>query len=105
MRAYWPLVFLVILFLSTPGVTGRCDLHPMDHISERVRFYLVAWILIILLISGAFNTADPKRITPWLNSWALYAFCFHVCWARLFFIPMYGALFTYAAIPLFYLLD
>lgn len=101
-REYWPIVFILLLFLSTPGVTGRCDLHPHHYLWERARFYSIELILIVMLISGAFNTSDSKQITGWLNMWALYAYCFHVCWARMFFHPIYGALFTYAAIPVFY---
>jgi len=103
-REYWPIVFVVLLLLSTPGVTGRCDLHPHYHGWERIRFYTIEWILMVLLLCGVYNTSDSRNITPWLNIWALYAYCLHVAWARLFWRPMYGALFTYLAIPGFYFL-
>merc|ERR1712032_423278 len=94
-----------MLIVSNPGVTGRCDLYPLSSAWERVRFYSIECILTVLLISGAYDMSDSKRITRWLNMWALYAYCFHVCWARIFPYPFHGALFTYGSMPVFYCLQ
>ncbi|CAE6965324.1 unnamed protein product [Symbiodinium sp. CCMP2592] len=104
MRQYWPLIFGVLLILSTPEVTGRCDLHPLNTCWERFRFRAIEFVLISALITDALNTSDTFGLTRWLNVWALYAYCFHVAWARMLPLP-YGAVVTYASIPFFYLLN
>eukprot|EP00438_Fugacium_kawagutii_P011038 Skav204828 [mRNA] locus=scaffold3914:302688:321180:+ [translate_table: standard] len=99
----------VILLCSMPQVSGRCDLHPLNSAWERLRF---RFVLVTGLVSGAFRVDDPKGVTPWMNLWSLqlgyrggsavYAYCFHVAWARMLPKP-YGAVVTYGSIPLFYI--
>lgn len=102
-REYWLLLLAFAMLISIPHVTGRCDLHPLNTYSERLRFYVIECMLIIVLVSGAMATSDSQGVTRWLSMWALYAYCFHVAWARLLPVP-YGALLTYASIPVFYVL-
>lgn len=68
---------------------------------ERFRMFLGEFTLVVCFIAGAFSPSDPNRVTPWLNLWSLYAYCFHVMWYRLFGSP-YGAIITFAGIPMFY---
>eukprot|EP00435_Cladocopium_sp_Y103_P070936 s138_g36.t1 len=102
LRSYWPVILAVILLCSMPQVSGRCDLHPMHTTWERCRFRFVEAVLVTGLITGAFRADDPHGITPWMNLWSLYAYCFHVAWARILPRP-YGAAVTYGSIPLFYI--
>ena len=68
---------------------------------ERFRMFLGEFTLVVCFIAGAFSPSDPNRVTAWLNLWSLYAYCFHVMWYRLFGSP-YGAIITFAGIPIFY---
>ena len=68
---------------------------------ERFRMFLGEFTLVVCFIAGAFSPSDPNRVTPWLNLWSLYAYCFHVMWYRLFGSP-YGAIITFAGIPMFW---
>jgi len=99
-RSYWGLLFYIFLFLSMPSMYGRCDVAPPHTVLERFRFYVIECMLNVIFVSGAMATTDPYHVTPWLNYWALYAYCFHVCWSRLLPVP-YGAIATFALIPVF----
>lgn len=96
-REYWPFFFLVLLMMHNPYVRGRCDLHPMDTCWERVRFYSIEVMLIVALSCGALNTSDSYGVLPFLNFWALWAYCSHIMWARLLPQP-YGAAVSYASV-------
>mmetsp|Transcript_42692 Transcript_42692/g.117812 ORF Transcript_42692/g.117812 Transcript_42692/m.117812 type:complete len:536 (-) Transcript_42692:82-1689(-) len=100
-QEYWPLLVLLLLFLTLPDAMGRCDLHPMSTTWERLRFYVIEFMLIAAFGSGSMNTSDSLGVTGWLGAWALYAYCFHVAWDRLLPRP-YGAVLTYiSAIVIF----
>lgn len=103
-REYWPLWIMVLLLLSMPHVEGRCDLDPLNTWWERLRFRAVEAALLVALLSGALNTGDSLGVTRWLNVWALFAYCSHVAWARLFGVP-YGAVVSYASAGIFYAMD
>eukprot|EP00913_Durusdinium_trenchii_P009554 g8977.t1 len=103
LRCYWPPLVPAFLLNSMAYVSGRCDLHPLNTTWERFRFRFNESVLLTALLCGAFAADDPYKATPWLNLWALYAYCFHVCWARMLPTP-YGAVLTYFSLPLFYLL-
>ena len=100
-QSYWAIFLAAVLLCSMPSVSGRCDLHPLNTVWERCRFRLVEVVLVTGLVTGAFHADDPHDVTPWMNLWSLYAYCFHVAWARMLPKP-YGALLTYGSIPLFY---
>merc|ERR1719361_2139135 len=89
--------------LGNPDVLGRCDLYPMLTWWERFRFYAIEFIFLAVLASGALNTSDSKKVSGWLNTWALFAYCFHVAFARVLPVP-YGAVVTVAFIPIFFLM-
>eukprot|EP00434_Breviolum_minutum_P033187 symbB.v1.2.029366.t1/scaffold3207.1/size61170/2 len=101
LQNYWPFLLAAVLLCSMPSVSGRCDLHPLNTVWERCRFRLVEAVLVAGLVTGAFHADDPHGVIPWMNLWSLYAYCFHVAWARMLPKP-YGALLTYGSIPLFY---
>jgi hypothetical protein len=101
-RDYWPFILTVLLLAFVPGAVGRCDLTPPASMSERVRFYGSELVLCLLLCSESFKLADPYKCLPWLSYWALYAYCFHVAFARIFPIPV-GAFVIYGSIVFFYL--
>lgn len=105
-REYWPLMLGIMLFTSVPSTTGRCDLNPLNTWWERSRYYTLEAFLLVLLCSGSMNTSDSLNMSGWLNYWALFAFVFHVMFARLLetFQKSYGAILTYAFVPVFYVL-
>jgi hypothetical protein len=92
-RNYWPLVVAFLMFSALPGVVGRCDLMPPALASERWRFYGGELVFVICLVTESFQVGDPWNWLPWMTYWALYAYCFHVAWARLFPVPV-GLFFT-----------
>lgn len=96
-HGYWPLLFAMALTWAMPHVEGRCDLDPMNTWWERMRFYSLEASLLILLFSDAISPRDPYEIMNYLNMWALFAYCSHVAWARLFPVP-FGGVFTYLSI-------
>jgi len=102
LRAYWLFVFLALLMLYTPNLLGRCDLYPALTLWERFRWYASEAILMTLLLTQTLVAADPHKIVPTLNMWALFAYCTHVMWIRLMPEP-YGVVTTYAFVPLFFL--
>ncbi|CAK9026730.1 unnamed protein product [Durusdinium trenchii] len=102
-NAYWPFLLMFLCLDSMPDMWGRCDVHSPYSTWERFRMFLGEFTLVVCFIAGAFTPSDPKKVTPWLNLWSLYAYCFHVMWYRLFGSP-YGAIITFASIPLFYFL-
>lgn len=104
MREQWPIWLCILLLLSTPEVTGRCDLQPLNTLWERFRFRTIEVVLLVALLSGALNTSDSLGITRWLTVWALAAYCLHVAFARVLPAP-YGAVVTYGMVPLFWLRD
>jgi len=81
-RAYWILLLALMLFLTMPTLTGRCDLYPPQTGWERSRWYGVEAILQLLLLTRALHVDDPADILPGLGWWALWAFCSHVFFAR-----------------------
>lgn len=95
--SYWPLVVTSLVLLLTPGVTGRCDLHPPQTAWLRFRFYFIELVLVVCFVVGAFRVSDPWGWTGWLNTWALFAYVTHVAWHRLLPTP-YGAVVTYLTI-------
>jgi len=99
---YWPIIIFWLMIATMPDTYGRCDTRPPASALERLRFYGIELVLCLLLTTGSIKVADPYRLTEWLNYWALYAYCFHVAWARLFPIP-YGAVISYGSAAIFYL--
>jgi len=99
---YWPILIFFCMIAMMPDAYGRCDLTPPATWHERLRFYGIELCFCLFLVTGSFKVGDPYRVTEWLNYWALYAYCFHVAWARLFPIP-YGALLTYSSAAVVYL--
>jgi hypothetical protein len=98
-RAYWPPMVVLLMILMIPHVKGRCDLNPLNTWWERMRFRSLEAALLVFFLSGAMNPWDPLGIIPWMNLWALYAYCVHVFWARLLPVPL-GAVVTYlGAVP------
>merc|ERR1719420_1210765 len=91
------------MIATMPDMYGRCDLMPPTTVFERLRFYGVEMFLSLFLVTGSIKLGDPHNVTEWLNYWALYAYCFHVAWARLFPIP-YGAVLTYGSAIVAYLI-
>jgi len=101
-RAYWPLLLVVLMLLSTPNTTGRCDVNPPDTWWGRLRFYAIEFALVVSFSTGALNTSDPAKVTTWLNRWALFVYCAHVALHRVL-RPPWGAICSYACIVPFYL--
>lgn len=93
-RSYLPVLIVAACLFGVPHAEGRCDLHPLNTWWERLRFRFVESALLILLFSDAISPKDPYGLMGYLNMWALFAYCSHVAWARLFPIP-FGAVFTY----------
>merc|ERR1711933_138093 len=93
-----------ILFVSQPTAKGRCDRFPLKTTWQRFRFYSIECVVLIVFCSSALRCGDPYGVAGWLGNWALWAYCFHVAWHRLLPQP-WAAIFTFACIPLFYLLD
>lgn len=102
--SYWPIVFVFLLLMCFPEMVGRCDLLPPETYWERSRFYGIELILVTLFVTGSFKMSDPWKCTGWLSYWALYAYCFHIFWARVVPEP-YGAVITYSHIAVFYALS
>lgn len=100
-RNYWPIMAFALMLASMPDMFGRCDLMPASTVLERIRFYGVEMALCLVLVTGSFKLGDPYNCTEWLSYWALYAYCFHVAWARLLPVP-YGATVTYVSAVLVY---
>jgi len=98
---YWPIIIFFLMIASMPDTYGRCDLRPPATILERFRFYGIEGVLVLFLATGSIKVGDPHHLSEWLNYWALYAYCFHVAWFRLFPLP-YGALITYMSAAFFY---
>merc|ERR1719174_1996632 len=86
-----------------PDLYGRCDLMPPNTAWERFRWYGIECFLSVCLTTQAFQVGDPYGMVPWLSYWALFAYCFHVAFARVFPIP-YGAALTYSTLIVFYAL-
>jgi len=102
-RSYWPILLAGLMMTST-DVRGRCDMHPLNYWWERLRFQAIEFVLIVVFLSGGLQASDPYRWLGWMNRWALYAFVFHIAWARLLPAP-YGALVTYISALPFYAWD
>lgn len=102
-QGYWPIFIFFLLLLSCADMEGRCDLVPASSTWERLRFYGIEMTFGLCLTTEAFKVGDPFKCgaAKWLGYWALYAYCFHVAWARLFPQP-YGAVFTYTSAVFFY---
>eukprot|EP00427_Karlodinium_veneficum_P008606 CAMPEP_0169083104 /NCGR_PEP_ID=MMETSP1015-20121227/11900_1 /TAXON_ID=342587 /ORGANISM="Karlodinium micrum, Strain CCMP2283" /LENGTH=545 /DNA_ID=CAMNT_0009143005 /DNA_START=70 /DNA_END=1703 /DNA_ORIENTATION=+ len=98
---YWPIMVFLFMITSVPDYVGRCDLFPPNTCWERLRYYSIEFALCLFLSAGAFNVTDPYAATEWLTYWALYAYCFHVAWARLLPMP-YGAVLTFSSVVVFY---
>jgi len=94
-RNYWPLFMILLLLSDSPYYIGRCDLVPPNTSVERLKWYFAECFLSLCLMTGAFRAGDPHGIAAGLNYWALFAYCFHVAFARLLPIP-YGAVLTYS---------
>mmetsp|Transcript_85426 Transcript_85426/g.160872 ORF Transcript_85426/g.160872 Transcript_85426/m.160872 type:complete len:582 (+) Transcript_85426:78-1823(+) len=102
-QSYWPLLIMILCLVTMPEMVGRCDMHPPVYWWERLRFNMGELILVVCFMSGGFKTSDPYNVTVWLGWWALYAYCFHVAWARLLGHP-WGALLTLGSIVIFWAL-
>mmetsp|Transcript_66110 Transcript_66110/g.182565 ORF Transcript_66110/g.182565 Transcript_66110/m.182565 type:complete len:190 (-) Transcript_66110:46-615(-) len=98
-RSYWPLL-LCVLFLGIIRDTGRCDLFPAASLVSRLRFYGVGAALAVAFVVGGVHVSDPYGEMAWLNLWALYAYLFHVFWARVLPLP-YGAIVTCSSAIIF----
>eukprot|EP00439_Symbiodinium_sp_Y106_P052392 s333_g7.t1 len=99
---YWMLMMVIMLLFSNPMVYGRCDLMPLNTTWERLRYRAIEFALVSLMITDTLNSYDSHGVTPWLNMWSLWAYCFHVALARVLPVP-YGAAVTYGCVPVFYL--
>jgi len=102
-RAYWPFLLMFLCFLTMPDMWGRCDVNLPNTLWERIRFDLGELSLTICFVTGAFKMDDPYKVTVWMGYWALYAYCFHVAWYRLFGVP-YGAVVSLGSIVVFWAL-
>jgi len=98
---YWPMIAFALMIASMPDMFGRCDLMPASTVLERIRFYGIEMALCVILVTGCLKLGDPYNCIEWLSYWALYAYCFHVAWARLLPVP-YGATVTYGSALLVY---
>mmetsp|Transcript_91304 Transcript_91304/g.185861 ORF Transcript_91304/g.185861 Transcript_91304/m.185861 type:complete len:620 (-) Transcript_91304:135-1994(-) len=99
-RCYWMLWLVVLLILFTPGHYGRCDLHPAANYWERFRFYSIECFLSVSFVTGAWKMDDPMKLMEPLGYWAIFAYAFHVAFARVIPAP-YGVLSIAAFIPVF----
>mmetsp|Transcript_58695 Transcript_58695/g.163791 ORF Transcript_58695/g.163791 Transcript_58695/m.163791 type:complete len:520 (+) Transcript_58695:41-1600(+) len=100
-RAYWPLLFMLLCLLCQPDMIGRCDMLPPGTVWERGRHRAGEGIVMVCFATGALKTSDPYNVTVWMGWWALYAYAFHIAWYRLLGSP-YGAVLTFASIGVFY---
>lgn len=98
LQGYWALFMSFLLLMSCADMQGHCDLLPASSIWHRARFYGIELAFCVSLCTESFKVGDPHsfKAIEWLNSWALYAYCFHVAWARMFTQP-YGGVFTYTS--------
>lgn len=103
-QSYWPFLLMFLCLDSMPDMWGRCDVHSPYSVWERFRMQLGEFVLAVCFVSGAFTPRDPWKVTVWMGQWSLYAYCFHVMWYRLLGSP-YGAIVTFAAIPVFWALN
>eukprot|EP00437_Effrenium_voratum_P040856 CAMPEP_0181470420 /NCGR_PEP_ID=MMETSP1110-20121109/38540_1 /TAXON_ID=174948 /ORGANISM="Symbiodinium sp., Strain CCMP421" /LENGTH=499 /DNA_ID=CAMNT_0023595387 /DNA_START=223 /DNA_END=1722 /DNA_ORIENTATION=- len=101
-RQYWMVMMAIVLLTSNPMVYGRCDLMPLNTTWERLRYRAIEFALVSLMVTDTLNSRDSHGVTPWLNMWSLWAYCFHVALARMLPLP-YGAAVTYGSVPIFYL--
>jgi hypothetical protein len=101
-QSYWPVILFFLMVIEMPNWYGRCDLLPPNTALERVRWYAIECFLCLCLTTQTFQVGDPFNAMGWLNYWALYAYCFHVMWARILPIP-YGAVATYSSAMVFYM--
>jgi hypothetical protein len=101
-RNYWPIMAFFCALLCLPALYGRCDLLPPNFWLERLRFYSIELMFALCLCLQAFSLGDPYNVTSWLSKWALFAYCFHVAFARIMPIP-YGAVTTFSFVIVFYL--
>mmetsp|Transcript_17414 Transcript_17414/g.39243 ORF Transcript_17414/g.39243 Transcript_17414/m.39243 type:complete len:172 (-) Transcript_17414:6-521(-) len=68
-----------------PGTQGRMDKFPFDDLEDRAQYYLLEILFIVAFV--AIPTAGRAKTVPlseawrdhlpWLNIWALLAFCSH----------------------------
>lgn len=101
MQAYWILSVAVLCLLSMPGTSGRCDLFPPFGWWFRLRFYFIEFVFALAFLTGALNSSDPYGVTKWAGQWSIFAYCFHVAWARLFWHP-WGTVLTYGSLVIFF---
>ena len=102
-KAYYLIVFAVLIVLSMPTLLGRCDRYPPETIWERFRWYIVECVLTLAVLTRSIDvpsaSGDPLNLLTPLGWWALWAFCSHVMFARTLPMP-WGAVTTYlSAIP------
>merc|ERR1711865_750009 len=102
-REYWWFLYTMLLAFKQPESRGRCDQKPLNHTWERVQFYSIEAVLTVLFVSGALNSTDYLKVGNWMNSWALFAFTFHMFFHRLMgHMKPYGVITVFAFLPLFY---
>jgi hypothetical protein len=98
--AYWPIVMVWLLTIKAPDQFGRCDNRVPGTTWERFRWYIIECVLCVCLANGLFKCGDPFHITGALSYWTMFAYTFHVFFARL--MPDgWGALLMYALVPVF----
>eukprot|EP00928_Gymnodinium_smaydae_P072638 TRINITY_DN5596_c1_g1_i7.p1 TRINITY_DN5596_c1_g1~~TRINITY_DN5596_c1_g1_i7.p1 ORF type:complete len:464 (-),score=11.55 TRINITY_DN5596_c1_g1_i7:474-1817(-) len=100
-RTYWWVIVIYCLLFSMPTMSGRCDVNSPGTYWERSRFYSIELFFTLALLSGALESEDPYGILEWAGKWALYAYCFHFAYEKVFPRP-WGAVITYSSAILFY---
>ena len=84
LRAYALLVFIGLICVGFPTITGRPDMYPLLRVHERLRYYAVDVVVQCLLWLGFFELqTDPLGALSWLNDWSLCVFLVHPGWLQL----------------------
>lgn len=102
-QPYWLFVATLLILTSMADLTGRCDLYPPTTLWERFRWDAIEFVLAIMLVTKTLSASDPLKIISPLSWWALFAFCSHVCFARVFSQPSSAAILEFALMPVFVL--
>jgi len=86
--SYWLLLGTFLIILSMPNMLGRCDLYPAPTLWERFRWDTIEAVLTLLLLTKTLASADPCKLVTPLSWWALFAYCSHLFFSRVF--PVIG---------------
>jgi len=100
-QPYWLFVATFMILTSMADLTGRCDLYPATTLWERIRWDSIELLLAIMLVTKTLTASDPLKIIGPLSWWALFAFCTHVFFARVFPHPSLAAVLEFALMPVF----